>query len=507
MPERQLYAGIDLGSNSFHMVVARLEHGQLRVIDRIKDMVRLAGGLDSSGRLDPETHQRALAALARFGERVRGVPDHQIRAVGTQTFRRLSHPAAFLVVAETALGCPIDIVSGREEARLVWLGVSQGVAPTEGRRLVIDIGGGSTELVAGEQPEPALAESLAVGCVGLTRKLFSDGELSEARYHRALNLCRAELQPWASQFRRYGWNQVIGSSGTIRALASMVDAREASVGHITPATLGRLRERLLQFGRIDRITLEGLSDRRRPVIIGGLAILESVMELLAIDSITVSPFALREGLLQDLLGRLAQRDPRNATVSAMRARYEIDADQAARVSDWTLSAFEQVQSGWALKPIHGDILHWISQLHEIGLAIAHDGYQRHTAYILEHADMPGFSRQEQQFMAIVTEQQRRQVKPDRLRTLPDRLQHPARCLIALLRLAVTLYRPRSGDSVGDYALQAGSGFLELALEPGWLAARPLLRHDLEIDSQELAALGLELKLAELSESRSAAGLA
>ena len=498
MAEPELYAGIDLGSNSFHMIVARLEHGQFRIIDRIKDMVRLGGGLDEHGRLDDGTRQRAVAALARFGERIRNIPEHQVRAVGTQTFRRLSHPAAFLVVAETALGCPIDIVSGREEARLIWLGVSQGVAPAEGSRLVIDIGGGSTELVTGDSLVPKLAESLPLGCVSLTRWGFPKGELSEQRYQRVLERGRAELQAWRSQFREQGWDQAVGTSGTIRAIASMIEAREPGQdGQITRVALEQLKSTLLDYSNIGELDLAGLSARRRPVIIGGLAVLDAVMETLEIDVLRISPFALREGVLQDLMGRLGPQDPRDATVQGMMARYQVDRAQAERVTDWTSTAFEQVRGCWSMKPIHGELLHWISQLHEIGLGVAHDGHQRHTAYILEHADMPGFSRQEQEFMSIVAGLQRRRITAEEIDRLPARLHVVARRSIALLRLAVTICRARSEFEFGDFSLQANGDRLSLALDTSWLSSRPLVRHDLDIEQQELKQLGLQLRIESL----------
>ncbi len=507
MAERELYAGIDLGSNSFHMIVARLEHGQFRVIDRLKDMVRLGGGLDDEGRLDDETRRRAVAALARFGERIGNIPEQQVRAVGTQTFRRLSNPAAFLVIAETALGCPIDIVSGREEARLVWLGVSQGVAPTEGARLVIDIGGGSTELVVGDSLVPELAESRPLGCVSLSRWAFPDGQLSLPRYERALERCRAELQAWAPQFRKHGWDQAVGTSGTIRAIASMLEAREPGQdGQITRSGLDQLRQDLLSFASFDAIELPGLSERRRPVIAGGMAVLDSVMDILKIDRLQISPFALREGVLQDLMGRLGQQDPRNTTVQGMMARYQVDQAQAERVSDWTSKAFEQVRSDWAMQSIHGELLQWISQLHEIGLSIAHDGHQRHTAYILEHSDMPGFSQQEQQFMAVIAGLQRRRVTAEQINALPSRLHAVAGKSVALLRLAVTICRARSESEPVDFALSANNEKLTLRLDSRWLSARPLVRHDLEIDRLELEKLGLKLEIESASDDHGPARL-
>ncbi len=498
MPERQLFAAVDLGSNSFHMIVARLEHGELRVIDRIRDMVRLAGGLSDGGQLAPAVREEALACLARFGQRIQDIPEHQVRAVGTQTFRRLRNPAAFLVIAETALGCPIDIISGREEARLVYLGVSQGIAPSSGARLVIDIGGGSTEIVSGHTQEPSLAESLPYGCVSVSRSAFPNGRITSKRWTRASREIQSELQAHAPAFRRYGWDQAVGSSGTVRSVASMLNALYAGdEGPITPQRVAALKERMLQAGHVDKLDLAGLSERRRPVIAGGVVVLEAVMTALGIEALRDSPFALREGLLHDLLGRLEDRDPRDTTVAAMAERHQIDQLQSARVRDWAMTAFEQVAENWALNSSHRDLLHWVCQLHELGLAIAHDAYHQHTAYVLEHGDMAGFSRQEQQFMAVLARLQRGRLNPADLDGLPQRLRASALKLLCLLRLAVCFCRARSDASVPDFAVSAGPGALRLMLAEGWLDAHPLTRRGLEVEQQQLARLDITLSLATL----------
>lgn len=500
MPERRLYAGIDLGSNSFHMVVARHEHGQLRIIDRIKEMVRLAGGLNAQGSLDRDTTDQALATLARFRERIIEIPEHQVRAVGTATFRQLRRPSGFLVLAETALGHGIEIVSGREEARLVYLGVSQGVASSEGRRMVIDIGGGSTELVAGESVQPSHAESLPFGCVSVSRQAFSDGRITARRWQHSHERIRAALEQWKSLFRSYGFTQVVGSSGTIRAIAGMLASPEqAAPDEVGLNGLMRLKQRMLAIGRWQNFDLPGLSERRRPVIAGGLLILEAVMQTLAIERLRVSPFALREGLLYDLLGRLEQRDPRDHTVMAMVKRYQTDSEHAARVCDWTQIALEQTAQAWELNSTHAQILHWVGQLHEIGLAIAHDEYPSHTAYILRYSDMPGFSRLEQQLMSVVAGQQRGRLNAAALALLPARLRGPAAKLIALLRLAVIIARARSDTHFGDFSLQARDNRLNLAFARGFLNRHSLIRHDLEHERCELQKLGIDLRLKTLAE--------
>ncbi len=497
-PERQTFAAIDLGSNSFHMIVARDEHGELRVIDRIKEMVRLGGGLDDDGRLDEQTRQAALACLARFGQRIKGIPDTNVRAVGTQTFRRLRNPATFLVVAETALGSAIDIVSGREEARLVYIGVQRNMPADVGRRLVIDIGGGSTEIVAGDTLDPVLAESISFGCVATTRLAFPDGRLTLERWRDMRARTLAELQQFSATFRSYGWDQAVGTSGTIKAVQSMLRALHPDrPAGITRPLLRDLRDRFMAAGDIEKLDLAGLSERRRPVIAGGVLVLDAVMKALRIERLQVSEFALREGLLYDLLGRLGADDPRDQTVNGMARRYECDAAQAERVIAWASAAFDQVAASWQLDAGGRDLLRWAGQLHEMGLAIAHDNAAEHGGYILQHADMPGFTRNEQALMALLVAMQRKRPDPDRIQTLPPRLHQTARYLLALMRLAVLFKRARSDSDAVDFKLRAKSPEkLKLSLPAGWLDAHPLTQQDLIAEQTHLAGLGLNLKIVE-----------
>ncbi len=491
-----MYAAIDLGSNSFHMIVARDDHGELRVIDRIKEMVRLGGGLNDEGQLEEATREAALSCLSRFGQRIKGIPDSNVRAVGTQTFRRLRNPATFLVVAETALGSAIDIVSGREEARLVYIGVRRNMPADVERRLVIDIGGGSTEIVAGDNLEPVLAESIPFGCVATTRQAFPDGRLGIERWRQARAKVLGELQQFRATFRDYGWDQAVGSSGTIRAVQSMItQLHPDEPAGITRPLLRDLRDRFMAAGEIGRLDLQGLSERRRPVIAGGILILDAVMKALRIERLQVSDFALREGLLYDLLGRLGADDPRDQTVSGMARRYECDPAQAERVSGWACTAFDQVGTPWKLGDAHRALLRWACQLHEMGLAIAHDGAAQHGGYILQHADMPGFTRNEQALMALLVALQRDRPDPERIQSLPPRLHRTARQLLALLRLAVIFNRARSDSDAVDFRLTAkNSDKLQLALPSGWLDSHPLTSHDLAVEIEQLARLGLGLKV-------------
>jgi len=501
--ERDLYAAVDLGSNSFHLIVATVEHGELRVIDQIKDMVRLGGGLDARRQLDLPTRQRALECLARFAQRIAGVPDTQVRAVGTQTFRRMRNAAEFVAAAEATLGCPIDIVSGREEARLIYAGVSQGLVMNGTRRLLIDIGGGSTELMVGDRREPEMVESLPFGCVSVTQQAFPEGELNERRWQRHLDRLIADLQALPTPINSIGWSEVVGSSGTLRAIVDSAQAIDPErPAQITPAVICDLRERIIAAGHIDAVSLPGLSSQRQPVISGGVMVAEAVMQAFGIEAMTVSDRALREGVLQDLMGRLAghehRHDPRHATVNAMAERYGCDRAQAARVADWADAAFVQVATDWQLNARHRELLSWACHLHEIGLSIAHDRYPQHSGYILAHADLPGFSRQEQQFMAVLVGQQRGKPDTEVIEALPARLQLAAIRVLALLRLAVLFNRSRQPQPPPTPTLtshRSGRKLL-LALPPGWLASHPLTRADLEQEQDQWHRLKLKLRIDE-----------
>ena len=501
MPHRDLYAAVDLGSNSFHLLVARREYDQLRVIDSLREMVRIGGGLDKNGQLDADTRSRAMECLSRFGQRLAGIPNHQIRAVGTQTFRRMRHPQQFLVVAETALGCPIDIIPGREEARLVWLGVSQGTGHQGEARLVIDIGGGSTEVAAGHGSSPVVVESLQYGCVSVTQRAFKDGQISKSHWRRMRDEIAGELEALKSDIRASDWQQAVGSSGTMRAVQRMVALRgDGLLRAFTLEDVKALRKQIIQAGHIDAVRIEGLSSSRQPVISGGILIIEACMRAFDIRHMDVSPFALREGLLYDLFGRLEHTDPREKTVAAMAHRHEADQSQAERVRDFALCAFEQIAESHGLSRMHRDLLDWTCQLHEVGLVIAHSHYQVHSAYIIEHSDMPGFSQQEQQYIACLLRYQRRKLQPDALDILPQRLQPSARCLLAILRLTVALCRGRSDADLPDFALQAiRTDAFEFALPTGWLEAHPLSARSLAFEQEQLKRIGLELKLAPLAE--------
>ena len=488
-------AAIDMGSNSFHMIVARVTLGQLRVVDRLRETVRLGEGLYGKGRLQVDVRDRALACLERFGQRIRRVPPHHVRALATNAVRRMAVPRDFLVPAEYALGHAIEVISGREEARLIYQGVSHVQPPKRGeRRLVIDIGGGSTECIIGRGLDTLERESLQVGCISSTRRFFPSGKLTRAKWQSAFNEVAAEYQQFAARFRGIGWQETLGSSGTNKAIGAMCAAMGLTKGAVTAEALPVLRERLIEAGHINALDLPGLSEDRRPVIAGGLLALEAAFAVLGLERMAISKAAMREGVLYDMLGRGGEHDPREAAIQALTQRYGIDVAQAARVHATSLQLFDQVAGDWQLGPDDRLMLGWAARLHEIGLTIAHSQHHVHGAYILAHSDIPGFSQQEQRFLAALVQTHRRKVSRSVFDVLPDRLIDAALRLGILLRLAVVLHHSGEDEALPLPTLTASGPTLRLQIDPDWLEAHPLLRADLEGEPDDIQGLGIQLQL-------------
>jgi exopolyphosphatase/guanosine-5'-triphosphate,3'-diphosphate pyrophosphatase len=487
-------AAVDIGSNSFHMVVARYTLGQLRVVDRLRETVRMADGLDGKGGISSAARQRGLECLARFGQRIRDIPSLRVRALATNTVRQLSSPQSFLVPAETALGHAIEVVSGREEARLIYLGVAHAQPPKPGQqRLVIDIGGGSTEFIIGRGFEQIERESMQVGCIASTRRFFPGGKLSKKRWKDALTEIGAEFQQFSGLYRSLGWQEALGSSGTHKAIGEICAAMKLTKGAITAEALPQVRERLLQADHIDKIELPGLSSDRRPIIAGGVLVLEAAFEALGLQRLMVSKAAMREGILYDMLGRGSENDPRDASVSALALRYGMDEVQSARVESTAMRLFEQVAENWALDDDDARQLGWASRLHEIGLAVAHSQYHVHGAYLLEHSDIAGFSRQEQQVLAALVRTHRRGIPKTAFDALPDRLLLGARRKAAILRLAVLLHRAHESDPIPKLVATGNGDSLHLVIDKKWIEARPLLKADLIGEPEDMAGLGVTFR--------------
>jgi exopolyphosphatase / guanosine-5'-triphosphate,3'-diphosphate pyrophosphatase len=490
-------AAVDLGSNSFHMVVARAQHGHPSIVDRLREMVRLGSGLNQHGYLDNASQERALACLRRFGQRLRDMRAHQVRVVGTNTLRHARNADTFLAMAEEALGHPVEVISGMEEARLIYLGVSHHTDSVEGANFVVDIGGGSTELIIGEGYEPKYLESLSIGCVGVSQQHFDDGRLSQKRFDRARLATRLELRPVAAAFRRRGWSRAIGSSGTVRAARDVAHELGLVDSGVSLAALETIIGEMVKVRRIEDLQLPGLGPERTPVFPAGIAILAEIMSTLRIEHMEISGGALREGLLYDMLGRLQDEDARERSIRAMQRRYHVDAEQAQRVETTAAALLSQVERGWQLTDgRYRQLLVWAARLHEVGLDIAHSRYHHHGGYLLANSDLPGFVRLEQRLLAALVTFHRRKLDDPFLDDLPAAWRVPLLKLIVLLRLAALLNRSRSPSDLPQIALTAGKLLLELRFPGGWLESNPLTAADIDQEQQWLQARGFELRVTE-----------
>lgn len=487
-------AAIDLGSNSFHMIVAHSAGDNFRVVDRMRHMVRLAAGLGPDHQLDDAAMSRALDCLAQFGERVRGLPAEAVRVVGTNTLRKARNTAAFLARAEALLGHRIDVISGHEEARLIYLGVSHGLDDDAALRLVVDVGGGSSEFILGRRFDPLYMESLHMGCVSHSARYFADGSISAARFKAAELAARQELEPIETSYRRIGWQSVIGASGTILAARDVLRQMGAGQDGITGAELAQLKQALVAAGHNDKLDLMGLAPERRPVFAGGVAILAATFEALGISRMRVSDSAIREGLLYDLLGRIHREDVRERAVGELVARYHLDRAQASRVEATVIELLRQVAAPWdLLGEEHERLLRWAAALHEIGLSVSHSQYHKHGSYLLTYLDMPGFATGEQQRLAALVRGHRRKVPLAELQKLPAaQLPHVLRMGV-LLRIACVLHRRRSDEAVSPFEASVDNGTLKLRFAPAWLDAHALTRADLEQEALFLKAANIKLK--------------
>jgi exopolyphosphatase / guanosine-5'-triphosphate,3'-diphosphate pyrophosphatase len=488
-------AAVDLGSNSFHLVVAQYRNGQLVVIDRLREPVQLASGLDADGRLDKEVITRALACLKRFGQRISDMHANAVRVAGTSALRRARRKEVFLERARDALGHPVEIISGREEARLIYAGVSASLPAEAGNRLVVDIGGGSTELIIGRGLEPLELESINLGCVVLSEKLFGDGKLSAKRFERAQLLAKQYVEPVQETFLKRGWDSAAGSSGTVRTVLDACRELDVRATAITAEGLEAVIEALCEAGEIDAIPFQAVTEDRRNVFAGGVAILSAIFSQLQVKQMRWSEGAMREGLLYDMVGRFTHEDARERTVHSMQLRYHVDLAQAARVEQTALKLLAQVQESWRLEdPIAEQSLTWACRLHEIGLDVAHSGYHRHGAYLLQHADMPGFAREEQALLARLVGAHRKKLLLEGMEELTPPWDERALYLILILRLAVLLHRDRSGSPIPEVSLTGRPRTLELRFRVRSFREHPLTAADLNDEIDYLRAQALRLRV-------------
>jgi len=478
-------AAVDLGSNSFRLEIGRVEGALLVREGYWKETVRLAAGLDDSGRLTRKAIGIATDTLARMNERLRGMPSQQVRAVGTQTLRVARNVDDFLLEAQHALGYPIEVISGREEARLVFEGCMHSLPPSDRKRLVVDIGGASTEVIVGRGFAAERAESFKVGCVNTSLRFFKDGRIDRVSLKKAQVAASAEFEEATADFSRSQWEEAFGSSGTVGAVSEILRAQGWSDGTINSEGLLKLRHALLEAGEIRRIRLTGLKPDRQEVLAGGVAVLSAIFDTLGIDSMLPARGALRVGVLYDLLGRREHKDVRDVTVERMLERFGVDQAQAQRVA---ACAFE----------LHGPLvpdaveesrkrLRWAALLHEVGFAISHNDYHKHSAYLVQHGDLAGFSTSDQERIAQLVLAQR-----GNLRKVHAALEEPEQLAqIMVLRLAVILNHARRDPGLPRKSLKFGKS-VELALDGEWLGRHPLTQYLLEEEAAHWSRVGVTL---------------
>lgn len=493
--EPKVIAAIDLGSNSFHMVVASNQDGRLKIIDRIREMVRLSAGLDKAQKLDEEAKQRALECLQRFGQRLRDMHADTVRAIGTNALRRAKKTGDFLAEAELALGHPIEIISGIEEARLIYQGTNYAISRPYDQRIVIDIGGGSTELIIGEGVRPIHMESLFMGCVSTSERYFPDGKLSQKNFTNAVMDAKQQLRPIIGKFKKVGWNLEIGTSGTIKAISEAIHEQLGGGKTISMQSLLALSEKVFENKHIKELSISGVKKERMPVLPGGLAILYAIFESLDIKRLNFSEGGLREGVLYDFLGRLRleHEDVRAKTVSTLEQKYYTDYEQANRTEIVALMMLSKVRKGWSLNNLqYENYLRWAARLHEIGIDIAHSGYHRHGAYLLQNSDLPGFAWNEQRILACLVGSHRRKIRTDLFNDFHVGLHQSIKYLIALLRIAVLLNRDRIDGELPILEIKAGEESLDVIFPKGWLEEHPLTEIDLQQEKNYLKNIEITL---------------
>jgi exopolyphosphatase/guanosine-5'-triphosphate,3'-diphosphate pyrophosphatase len=493
------YAAVDLGSNSFHLQIARAVDSSLYPLDSLKETVRLGAGVTPEKSIDAKTAERAFATLRLFAERLRGMPRERVRVVGTNALRVAKNAHEFVREAENILGYPIEVIAGREEARLIYLGVSKSLPLATHNRLVIDIGGGSTEFIIGYRLKPKVMDSLYMGCVSYSSRYFDTGLVDKRRFKDAQLAARKELEQIRAAFKREGWREVYGSSGTAKALANVIAEQGLSNGTINRAGLEWLRDRAIKAGNFEGLGL-ALKPDRLPVLAGGLAIMLTAFEELDIEEMQAVDTALRDGVLHDMLGRLGRvqhADIREVTVQQFARRYHADPLQVQRVKGLALSLFDQLSAGQDTAATAHQMarrrLAWATELHEIGMAVAQAGYHKHSSYILANADMPGFSRREQAALARLVIAQRGKLS----KLLVDgALADDALAEALCLRLAVLLSRSRRPVASKLFKLtkRTDARSFELEVDAAWLAAHDLTDYELQQEVDEWRGLQATLSV-------------
>ncbi|MCE0493833.1 guanosine-5'-triphosphate,3'-diphosphate diphosphatase [Vibrio salinus] len=486
-----LYAAIDLGSNSFHMLIVRHIDGSVQTMAKIKRKVRLAAGLNENNELSTEAMQRGWDCLALFAERLQDIPAENIRIVGTATLRTAINVDIFLKKANQILGYDINVIPGEDEAAIIY----QGVAHTSGgvgRRLVVDIGGASTELIIGEGFDAKALTSLKMGCVTWLEKYFRDRQLTEENFRDAIDAAKQTIQPILEKYCHLGWNVCVGASGTVQALQEIMLAQGMDEV-ITLAKLKRLQQQAMMADHLEELEITGLTLERALVFPSGLSILIAIFELLGIEAMTLAGGALREGLVYEMVDELRQSDIRSRTINSVQARYQIDKPYARQVADVASLLLQQCGGAkWIAEPQGEMLLRTAAQLHEIGLSIDFKKGGEHGAYLLQHLDLPGYTRAQKQYLGELTKRYR-----ETLTMLPEQYAlsgTSAKRVLRLLRLAILLTHRRNVKLQPGFTLEAEDDNLTLMIDKNWLERNPLTKAELESEAYRQTDIGWPLTI-------------
>lgn len=488
------FAAIDLGSNSFHMVIAEPEGSSIRMIDGLRVPVRLGAGLDNEKKLKKQTRLLALDALGQFAQRLRGVPLKQVRIVGTNTLRRARNSKDLMDEAHAILGKRIDIISGREEARLIFSAVSHAAPDSDTQRLVIDIGGGSTELIIGKGFKPELLESINMGCVSYTSKFLTSRKTTAEDIKKASLEAQVELRPVVRAYTDLGWSEVTGCSGTIKAVSRMLEELQITDGDVTRDGVQKLIAAIDKAGSVDKLNLQSISSDRMAVVSGGIAIVHGLMKALKIQRMQASSVALREGLIFDMVGKAEHIDIQSQTLANLISRYDIPFQQSTRVEKAVVRFFNQVCEAWELDDENDLALAvWAAKLHELGKAVAHTQYHKHGAYIIENSDLIGFSMVEQKALALLVRFHRRKIDMDAFDVLQKSEKQRVVKLLSLLRLAVLVHRGRHDIELDKLKVKVKESQLIVSAEEEWLEENPLTSAELVAEADRKMLIDFKLK--------------
>lgn len=487
-------AAVDMGSNSFHMVVAKVSHGELRVIDKLGEKVQLAAGLNEFGEMTDEAKNRAFDCLSRFAQRLKGLDSSAVQIVGTNALRAAKNKKDFLRKAEEITGYPIEIISGREEARLIYLGVAHTLSDDYGNRLVIDIGGGSTELIIGERFETKALESLHMGCVSFREKYFQDGQLTEKNFSKAIKHASRELLSISRNYSQLGWQSCVGASGSVKAILNSLVYLGLAHETIELSALYKLRQKMISLEHTHFIDELGIKKDRASIFPAGLSILIACFEVLSIEKMSFTTGALREGLLYDIVGRIQHEDVRERTIQSMQMRYDVDKVHAQQVEETALYAYSLIANAWSIKStINENLLKWASRIFEVGLSIAHAQYHRHGAYLVYYSELPGFTRLTQLYLSILVRSHRRKFSDEPYVTLTEKEQNLLKKLSVIFRLAHVLTVARKSSET-NFSLKVEGKALFLDMGKGWLSENPLNEANLELEKELLLKQGFELTI-------------